>query len=95
MINRLKDDHKNAKKLAHGISNLNGIELNMDLVPTNIIYFNFNHLDMSSADLVSHMASNNIIFSDYNGKHCRLVLHPDVTSDDVEKVVDVFNKLLS
>jgi len=95
MINRLKDDHKNAQKLACGISYLSGIELNTDLVPTNIIYFNFNHQDMSSADLVSHMKSNNIIFSDYNGKHCRLVLHHGITSDDVEKVIDVFNKLLS
>lgn len=95
MINRLKDDHKNAKKLALEISNLNGIELDTDLVPTNIIYFNFNHPNISSTDLVSHMESNNIIFSDYNGKHCRLVLHPGITSDDVENVIDVFNKLLS
>tara|TARA_Y100001968_G_scaffold78575_1_gene69850 strand:+ start:438 stop:1472 length:1035 start_codon:yes stop_codon:yes gene_type:complete len=95
MINRLKDDHKNAQTLAHGIANLKGIVLNTDLVPTNIIYFNFNHQDMTSADLVSHMESNDIIFSDYNGKHCRLVLHNGITGHDVEKVIDVFNKLLS
>ena len=95
MINRLKDDHKNAQTLAHGIANLKGIVLNTDLVPTNIIYFNFNHQDMTSTDLVSHMESNDIIFSDYNGKHCRLVLHNGITGHDVEKVIDVFNKLLS
>tara|TARA_Y100001970_G_scaffold290495_1_gene424438 strand:+ start:2239 stop:3273 length:1035 start_codon:yes stop_codon:yes gene_type:complete len=95
MRNRLKDDHANAKYLANGLHKLPGIELNINYVPTNIIFFNFNHPDMSSSDLVNHMKSHGIIFSDYNGKHCRLVLHHGISRDDVEKVIDVFNKLLS
>ena len=95
MRNRLKDDHENAKHLANGLHALPGIELDTDLVPTNIIFFNFDHPKLSSSELVNHMESNGIIFSDYNGKHCRLVLHHGISRDDVEKVIDVFNKLLS
>jgi len=95
MRNRLKDDHDNARYLADGLHTLSGIELNTDFVPTNIIFFNFNHPSISSSELVAHMKSNGIIFSDYNGKHCRLVLHHRISRDDVEKVIDVFNKLLS
>jgi len=95
MINRLKEDHVNAQHLANSLSRLKTIELNPELVKTNIIYFNFNHPNMLSKDLVSHMKSKGIIFSDYNGKHCRLVTHHDISSDDIENVIDVFNKLLS
>ena len=95
MTSRLKDDHRNAKHLAQSLSTLEGIELNLDLVQTNIIYFNFNHPRISSGELVSHMQSQGIIFSDYNGKHCRLVTHNNISSHDIENVIDVFNKLLS
>ena len=95
MIDRLKEDHRNAKHLADSLTNLKGIELNSNFVKTNIIFFNFNHPTISSSELVSHMKSNGIIFSDYNGKHCRLVTHNNISRDDIENVIDVFNKLLS
>ena len=95
MRSRLKEDHANAKHLANGLHSLHGIELNTDFVPTNIIFFNFNHPDISSEELVNYMKSNGILFSDYNEKHCRLVLHYGISRDDIEKVIDVFNKLLS
>ena len=95
MVSRLKDDHRHAMQLANGIQKFPGIELNTDNVPTNLIFFNFNHPKMSSADLVDAMQSEGILFSDYNGKHCRLVTHHGVLDEDVEKVIDVFNKLLS
>ena len=95
MTGRLKNDHINAKHLANSLCGLKGIKLNTELVPTNLIFFNFNHPKMSSSELVNQMQSEGIIFSDYNGKYCRLVLHAGISADDVEKVIDVFNKLLS
>ena len=95
MIDRIKDDHSNAKNLADGLHILNGIELNLKHVKTNIIYFNFNHPRISSMELVKYMQSKGIIFSDYNGKHCRLVTHNNINRDDIENVIDVFNKFLS
>ena len=41
------------------------------------------------------MKSKGIIFNDYNGKHCRLVMHHGISKNDIENVIDVFNKLLS
>tara|TARA_B100000959_G_scaffold274267_1_gene325907 strand:- start:1337 stop:2371 length:1035 start_codon:yes stop_codon:yes gene_type:complete len=92
---RLKDDHDNAKHLANALHKLDGIELNPNLIPTNIIYFNFNHPNISSRELVKLMKSKGIIFNDYNGKHCRLVMHHGISKNDIENVIDVFNKLLS
>jgi len=95
MLDRLQEDHRNAKYLAESLYMLEGIELNPNFVKTNIIYFNFDHPKISSRELVAHMQSNGIIFSDYNGKHCRLVTHNNISREDIENVIDVFNKLLS
>ena len=95
MIGRLKYDHENARYLANNLESLKGIELDTSLIQTNMIFFNFNHSEMSSLDLVKYMKSHGILFNDYNGKHCRLVLHHGISRDDIEKVIDVFNKLLS
>ncbi len=95
MRSRLNEDHENAKLLAQSIHSLDGIELNLDYIQTNIIFFNFNHPHISSSELVAQMKSNGILFSDYNGKHCRLVTHNDISRKDIENVIDVFNKLLS
>ena len=95
MTSRLKEDHQHAKHLAQSLHGLSGIKVDPKLVPTNIIYFNFDHPNISASEFVDHMQSNGIIFNDYNGKHCRLVLHHGISSDDVENVIDVFKKLLS
>ena len=44
---------------------------------------------------MSHIKLNGILFNDYNGKHYRLVIHHEISKDDIENVIDVFNKFLS
>ena len=95
MTNRLKDDHANAKHLANSLCTLKGIKLNPELVPTNIIFFNFNHTNISSDEFITHLQSNGILCNDYNGTYFRLVTHHRISKDDIENVIDVFNKLLS
>mgnify|MGYP001098291825 CR=1 FL=1 len=50
---------------------------------------------MSLSELVSIMKSHGILFNNYDGQHCRLVLHHGILKDDIENVIDVFSKLLS
>ncbi len=95
MIDRLKDDHENAKFLASELSSISGIEINIENVKTNIIYFNYTHPSIDLSELTLKMKSHGILFNSYNGDHSRLVLHHGINKDDVENVIDVFNKLLS
>ena len=95
MVERIKDDHKNAQLLASGISTISGVGVDITKVKTNIIYFNINHNTISQAEFVKSTKDRGILFNDYNGKHCRLVLHAGITTKDVEKVILEFNKLLS
>ena len=95
MIGRLEEDHKNAEYLANALSTIDGIHINTDYVKTNIIYFNYNHPNIDLSELILKMKSHGILFNTYNGNHSRLVLHHGVSKNDIENVIDVFNKLLS
>ncbi len=39
MVERLADDHANAKRLAQGLAAIDGIDVNPGDVPTNMVYF--------------------------------------------------------
>jgi threonine aldolase len=39
MIDRLAEDHANAKRLARGLAGINGITLIRNVIPTNIVMF--------------------------------------------------------
>ena len=49
MTDRIIDDHENARTLAEGISNIDGIRINLDRVKTNIIYFSLDHPKVGGA----------------------------------------------
>lgn len=39
MVERLADDHRNARTLAEGLAELPGVEIDLDLVQTNLVFF--------------------------------------------------------
>lgn len=95
MTDRIIDDHKNARTLAEGISNIEGISINLDSVKTNIIYFSLDHPKVDSALLLEEMAGKNIHFFELGPSWFRLVTHAGVSKDDVDDVVGEFERILS
>ena len=39
MVDRMADDHANARKLANGLNQINGITIEPDKLPTNLVFF--------------------------------------------------------
>lgn len=95
MVNRIADDHENAQLLASGLKDIHGIDIDVTKVKTNIIFFNITHDSITQLEFVKAAKERKILLNDYNGKHCRLVLHSGISKNDVEKVILEFNKLLS
>ena len=95
MTDRIIDDHENARTLAEGISNINGIRINLDRVKTNIIYFSLDHPKVGGALLLEKMVEQNIHFFELGPSWFRLVTHAGVSKDDVDDVVGEFERILS
>jgi threonine aldolase len=60
MVDRLADDHANAKKLATGLAEIPGISIDPDQIPTNIIFFEVNREDMTPAEFVQRIDAEGI-----------------------------------
>jgi threonine aldolase len=82
-IDRMADDHANATKLANGLSGLNGISIDTTMVQTNMVFVDTD-IDTANA-LQAHLAERDIAIR--AGTHMRLVTHLDVSTADVDAVV--------
>tara|TARA_B100001029_G_C15058695_1_gene456542 strand:- start:1021 stop:2055 length:1035 start_codon:yes stop_codon:yes gene_type:complete len=94
MIKRIYEDHLNAKYLAKELSNLNTIDLNINRVNTNIVYFEFSHDKLTAENLIFHMKSKGILLSNYKSNKCRLVTHHGISKADIDYVISEFNKFI-
>jgi len=83
-VERLADDHVHAQRLAHGLAGIEELEVDPSAVQTNMAF-----VRVRSGDAVSfsrHLREQNIIVP--SATPMRLVTHMDVSTDDVDRVVD-------
>ena len=85
-IDRLKEDHENAKLLTNGLSEINELQVEHNERQTNMVFVNIEEQYLN--DLKKYFRSNNIIIS--FDKKTRLVTHLDVNKEDILKVIRLF-----
>jgi len=93
MVDRLGEDHKNARLLAEGLSEMPGIDLNLDTVQTNIVIIDIkeSNLDVDFV-LESLKAEETLAFSVGKNK-IRFVTHKDVNQKDVKRLLSTMQKI--
>ncbi|MEV3828185.1 low-specificity L-threonine aldolase [Aeromonas allosaccharophila] len=89
-VTRLADDHRRAKRLAEGLAALPGIELDLSLVQSNMVFLRLR--EGESVPLLAFMKERGILFSGYG--ELRLVTHLQINDDDIEEVIDAFTEYL-
>ncbi|MGL4764379.1 MAG: low-specificity L-threonine aldolase [Aeromonas sp.] len=89
-VARLADDHRRAKRLAEGLAALPGIELDLSLVQSNMVFLRL--AKGEPTQLLAFMKERGILFSGYG--ELRLVTHLQINDDDVEEVIDAFTEYL-
>ena len=91
-IDRMTEDHANAKRLAEGLAQIPGIEIDMESVQTNMVLLSAPHESMDA--MIDFMESRDILVCETYGK-LRLVTHLDVSAQDVETVIAAFKDFYS
>ena len=86
-VQRLAEDHANAHLLARGLQDLPQLTVRYEDNQTNMVFVTVAEEDVTG--LTERLRAENIIVSP--GTHMRLVTHLDITTEDVESVVDVFH----
>lgn len=93
-IERLKEDHINAKRLAFGLKGLKGISIDPDEVETNIVIFKLNLRAVNAYDLAEAMKKEGILIHPIKRDQIRLVTHLDVSTEDIDHALETFKKVL-
>jgi threonine aldolase len=92
MVDRLEEDHENARFLAEGLSHMKGILIDPAMVQTNIVVFEVQV--MSPGELLERLARNGIKLTPFGGEQLRIVTHYGIERGDVETFLDVLNRIL-
>jgi threonine aldolase len=88
MVDRLAEDHANAKVLAEGVAKLPGVALDLATVQTNIVVFQMPGVD-AAEKLQAAAAEAGVLLSDFGGGRLRMVTHYGITADDCRTALGV------
>lgn len=92
-IERMREDHQNAKRLALGLKELKGITIHPDHVETNIVIFDVAQTGMTAAQVSDAMKRERILIHAFGKTQIRLVTHLDVSGEDIEDALKAFKKV--
>jgi threonine aldolase len=104
MIDRLADDHANARRLAEGLAGLDGIgsaggiaqpspgRLDPARVATNFVLF---RVDRERAPFLEALRARNVLMTEYAHGTVRAVTHHPITVDDVDMIIDAVRAALA
>jgi threonine aldolase len=95
MAARLAEDHATARRIAEGIHNLPGIQLDLDRVQTNILRLTLSRRDLGGAQVSAQLRERSIVASAGGPTSMRLVTHHHVTMSDADAVVAAFRDIFS
>jgi threonine aldolase len=73
MIDRLADDHENARLLAEGLRHVRGLQIDMSTVETNMVYVDHTASGLSTTELLSKWKNAGVLGGGRPPRHVRLV----------------------
>ena len=97
MIDRLEEDHRNAKRLAEGIVKIAGIRVDLDCVQTNMVLFDISGLGVADEQFLSKLKESGVLASTLAKNKVRMVTHQGIEREHIEKTItaieDISNEL--
>ncbi len=93
-IDRLREDHENATRLAEAIAGIDGLEIGPDRAPgqpvkTNLVYFRIVRSGLSATVLAERLAAHGVLSHPLGEKNdqMRFATHLDVSAADIDEAI--------
>jgi threonine aldolase len=94
MVERLSEDHKNARRLAEGIARVPGLSIDMNTVHTNIVYFDIDSGKITAEQLKKRLEEKGIMALPTGPTRFRMVTHYGVEANDIDLTVSALNDIM-
>jgi threonine aldolase len=94
MVDRLAEDHANARRLAKGLSQIPGILLDVDKIHTNIVIFELGPAAPAPAEFAAGLAAQRVKMGTIGGRRLRAVTHYGIDTEDIDHALAVASRIL-
>jgi len=94
MVERLEEDHKNARILGEGLADIGGIKVDLKTIQTNMVYFDLNKSGMDTYQFLPKLAEYNILGSPQPPAKVRLVTHYGINEDDIHATIKAIKEIV-
>ena len=93
MIDRLAEDHANARTLAEGLAELPGVRCDLSRVQTNLVFFN---LENMTAPFFADACAKDGLLSEWMGpRRMRFVTHYGIGAEDIQSALKICEEVLT
>jgi threonine aldolase len=92
MVDRLAEDHRNARRLAEGLAGIPPLRVDLSRVQTNIVIFHVGRPG-GAAELVEGGAARKVKMGAFSATGIRCVTHKDVDTDDVDRAIAAIREI--
>jgi len=92
-IQRLADDHRNARTLAEAVASLPGISLDLDSVQTNILIMKITNAKYTALQAEEDLKKEGILVLALGPAMLRAITHLDVSEEGIAKAIATFRKV--
>ena len=93
MMERLKEDHKNARILGEGLANISGIKVDLETIQTNMVYFDLQESGMDTYQFLRKLSKYNILGSPRPPTKVRLVTHYGISEEDIYATIKAIKEI--
>lgn len=91
---RLRDDHRRAKRLAMALQQYPGIAVDVEKVQTNIVIANVKASGREAKSIVAELEHQGVKTLPMTKYEIRLVTYLDITDADIDRTLEVFDQVL-
>jgi threonine aldolase len=95
MIDRLEEDHRNARMLAEGLSKMEGISIDLSTVQTNIVMFDVSGLGLSAYNFVELLKTRGVLCLHFSNTKVRMVTHRGIERHHIEQALAIIEELIT
>jgi threonine aldolase len=93
MVDRLAEDHANARTLAEGLAELPGVRCELSRVQTNLVYFDLD--SMPASRFVNECTKRGLLSDSTGPQRVRFVTHYGIGTQDIQSALQICEEVLS
>jgi len=94
MVDRLAEDHDNARYLADGLAGISGLQIDPDLVRTNIVFIGITGGNRSAGTIVRALEKEGVRTLAVGPYKIRAVTHYPIQKENIDHTIDAFARVM-